>query len=128
MPEVVSKEQFIENGAKAIKMPITEFENKFNLKAEHIDWNHVGQSFNRLALERNIDVSKVHLPFSKNEYYTLAEQKLSMNQWQITEMLWNHYQPNKIWWVIVGVGLFSIISLTLYDRLIIRPRERKLQK
>jgi hypothetical protein len=51
-----------------------------------------------------------------------------MNHWEMTNMLWENYQPNKIWMVIVGIGMFSIISLSLYDRLIIRPRERRLQQ
>ena len=42
-------------------------------------------------------------------------------------MLWNTYNPNKIWYVIVGIGLFSIISLTIYDRLVIRPRENQIK-
>ena len=127
MPEVVSREQFIENGSKALNMPITEFENHFHLKAETIDWKQVGTAFHDFAAKKNIEVSQIHLPFSKNEYYTLAEQKLGMNHWEMTEMLWNNYQPNKIWWVIVGIGMFSIISLSLYDKFIIQPRERKLQ-
>jgi hypothetical protein len=128
MPAVVSREQFIENGSKALDMPITDFENKFNLKSETVDWNGVGKSFNQLAQQKNVDVSQIHLPFSKNEYYALAEQKLGMNHWEMTNMLWENYQPNKIWMVIVGIGMFSIISLSLYDRLIIRPRERRLQQ
>ena len=81
-----------------------------------------------MAQQKNVDVSQIHLPFSKNEYYALAEQKLGMNHWEMTNMLWENYQPNKIWMVIVGIGMFSIISLSLYDRLIIRPRERRLQQ
>ena len=126
MPEVVSREQFIEAGAKIMKMPITDFENQFQLKEEHINWHSVGESFHKMATEKNIDISAIHLPFSKNEYYALAEQKLGMSHWEMTNMLWENYHPNKIWMVIVGIGLFSIISLSLYDRLIIRPKERKL--
>ena len=33
MPNVVSKEQYIEQAAKALNMSISDFENKFNLKA-----------------------------------------------------------------------------------------------
>src|SRR5690606_6314974 len=44
MPEVVSPEEFIESGSKALKMPISDFEKQFNLKAEHLDWNSVGTS------------------------------------------------------------------------------------
>lgn len=126
MPNVVTPEQFMETGSKALNMPISQFEKQFDLKAEKVDWNTVGNSFREFAVEKGVDVSNVHLPFSKNEYFTLAEQKLGMDHWQMVDMLWETYNPNKIWYVIVGIGLFSIVTLTIYDRLIIRPREKRL--
>ncbi len=125
MPEVVTKEQFIEEGSKALNMSISAFEKQFNLKAETIDWAVVSNSLKDYATSKSIDISQVHLPFSKNEYFALAEQKLGMDHWQMVDMLWNTYNPNKIWFVIVGIGLFSIISLSIYDRFIIKPLERK---
>ncbi len=125
MPEVVSKEQFIEEGAKTLNISIAQFEQQFNLKAENIDWKSVSTALNEYALSKNIDISNVHLPFSKNEYFSLAEQKLQMTHWEMTDILWNTYDPNKIWYVIVGIGIFSIISLSIYDRLVVRPLEKK---
>lgn len=128
MPEVVSPEKFIETGSKELNMPISEFEKQFDLKAEKVDWASVGKSFNEFAASKGADVSHVHLPFSKNEYFTLAEQKLGMDHWQLVDMLWETYNPNKIWYVIFAIGMFSVISLTIYDRMVIRPRERKLKE
>lgn len=125
MPQVVTNEQFIEQGAKALNMSISSFENQFNLKADSVDWSIVGQSFKDYASSKAIDVSQIHLPFSKNEYFSLAEQKLGMGHWEMVDMLWNTYSPNKIWIVIVGIGLFSIFSLMIYDKLVIKPLERK---
>lgn len=127
MPEVVTNEQFIEQGSKALNMSISNFEKQFNLKAESVDWHVVSQSFKDFATSKSIDISQVHLPFSKNEYFALAEQKLGMSHWEMADMLWNTYNPNKIWFVIVGIGLFSIVSLTIYDRFIIKPLEKKTQ-
>lgn len=128
MPEVVTHEQFIESGSKALSMPISDFEKQFDLKAEKVDWATVETSFREFATTKGADISNVHLPFSKNEYFALAEQKLGMDHWQMVEMLWNTYNPNKIWYVIVGVGIFSVITLAIYDRMIIRPREKKLKE
>lgn len=125
MPQVVTNEQFIEQGSKALNMSISSFEKQFNLKAESVDWTVVGQSFKDYATNKAIDVSQIHLPFSKNEYFALAEQKLGMGHWEMVDMLWNTYNPNKIWFVIVGIGLFSIVSLMIYDKLVIKPLERK---
>lgn len=128
MPDVVTPEQFSSAGSKALNMSLTDFENKFGMKAEEINWDQVRNSFHQFANSKGIDVSEVPIAFSKNEYFTLAEQKLGMDHWQVVDMLWNTYNPNKIWYVIVGIGLFSIVTLAIYDRMIIRPREKKLKE
>ncbi|MCC9042509.1 MFS transporter [Myroides sp. M-43] len=125
MPEVVTHEQFMEQGAKILNMSLSAFEKQFNLKANSVDWQQVAISFKEYASTKSIDISQVHFPFSKNEYFALAEQKLGMSHWDMVDMLWNTYNPNKIWYIIFGIGMFSVITLIAYDRLVIRPLERK---
>lgn len=127
MPEVVSKEEFIEKGSNALGMSIRDFESTFDLKNENLDWNAIGSSFSELAASKGIDISDVHLPFSKGEYFALAEQKLGMGHWEVVDMLWATYNPNKIWFVIVGIGIFSIVTLSLYNKLVIKPLEKQKQ-
>ncbi len=125
MPEVVSSNEFIEQGSKALGLSLTDFENKFNLKAEHVDWPSAIQSFKDFAASKGINIANIHTPFSKNEYFALAEQKLGMTHWDMANMLWQNYNPNKIWYVVCAIGVFSVITLSLYDRFVIRPREQK---
>ena len=126
MPKVVSSTEFIEAGSKVLGMSITDFENQFNLKAEVVDWPAAINSFKEFALSKSIDISNVSTPFSKNDYFALAEQKLGLGHWEMASMLWESYNPNKIWYVVFGIGMFSVVTLSLYDRLIIRPREKKM--
>ncbi|MDO5655094.1 MAG: MFS transporter [Flavobacteriaceae bacterium] len=128
MPKVVSKEKFMEEGAAATHMSISEFENLLQLNVDNPDYQKIGENFRQYANENNLDISGINLPFSKNDYFALAEQKLGMTHWEMVDMLWETYQPNKIWMVIFGIGIFSIITLSLYDRFIIRPREKKLNQ
>ncbi len=72
---------------------------------------------------RGIEMPEVTENFTKNDYFSLAEEKLGMSHWEMTNMLWENYNPNKLWYVIVGIGVFTIIALTVYDRMVIRPRE-----
>jgi len=125
MPEVISKEQYIEEASKALKMSISAFEKQFHLKQDHIEWATVGQKVNEFAASKGIDVSTIQLPFSKGEYFTLAEQKLGMSHWDMTQMLWDTYQPNKLWLVIFGIGMISVIALLIYDKMVIKPLEVK---
>ena len=63
--------------------------------------------------------------FSKNDYFASASEKLGMTQNEMTQFIWDTYNPNKIWYFIVGIGVVTIIALTVYDRLVIRPKEAK---
>ena len=74
---------------------------------------------------RGIKMPEVTTDFSKNQYYDLAAQKLNMEKWEMTRMLWDNYNPNKIWYVIVGIGVVTILALAVYDKMVIRPREAK---
>ena len=73
---------------------------------------------------RGIEMPEITDTFTKNDYFTLAEQKLGMGHWEMTNMLWTNYNPNKLWYVIVGIGIITIIALSIYDKMVIKPREK----
>ncbi|MFB6340131.1 MFS transporter [Saccharicrinis sp. FJH62] len=76
---------------------------------------------------RGIAMPEITQTFTKNDYFASASQKLGMTQNEMTQFLWDHYQPNKIWYVITGIGIVTILALVIYDRLVIRPKEAKLK-
>ncbi len=73
---------------------------------------------------RNIAMPEMNAQFSKNDYYTMAGEKLGMTPHQITEMLWNNYHPHKIAYVIVAIGIVTVLALYIYDRMVIKPKEK----
>ncbi len=73
---------------------------------------------------RGIQMPEVTKDFSKNDYFALASEKLGMSEVDMTQFIWENYQPNKIWYVIVGIGIVTILALSFYDRMVIRPREK----
>ncbi|PIE89526.1 MAG: MFS transporter [Acidobacteria bacterium] len=78
--------------------------------------------------KRGIDMPQVGAEFSKNDYFKLAAEKLGMTYNEMTEMVWTTYNPNKIWYVIVGIGVFTILALSIYDYKVVRPREKRAQE
>lgn len=74
--------------------------------------------------KRNIVMPEITDSFSKNQYYELAAQKLGMTQTEMTQMLWNTYQPNKIWWVIALIGTVTVVAMIIYNQLVVKPREK----
>jgi len=125
MPKVVNKEEYIENASATLGLTIKNFEQQFQIKTSNTDWQLVNSKVTEYALSKGIDVSQLHVPFSKSEYFTLAETKLNMSHWELTNMLWNTYQPNKIWYVVFGVGIVSVVAILIYDRFVVRPLEKK---
>jgi len=75
--------------------------------------------------KRAIGMPEISHEFTKNDYFSLASEKLNMTQVQMTQMIWDSYQPNKIWYVIVGIGVVTIAALVIYDRMVIRPNDKK---
>ena len=76
--------------------------------------------------KRAIDMPEISKVFTKNNYFSEASEKLGMTQNEMTQMIWDSYQPNKIWYVIVGIGIVTILALFIYDRLIVRHREKQI--
>jgi len=74
-------------------------------------------------LNRGLEMPKISENFSKNQYFALASEKLEMTQTQMTQLIWDTYQPNKIWYVIVGIGVVTIAALFIYDNLVIKRKE-----
>ena len=72
---------------------------------------------------RGIEMPEISQSFTKNDYFALASQKLNMGQWEMTQMLWDGYNPNKIWYVIIAIAIVTIVALSVYDKLVIKPRE-----
>jgi dipeptide/tripeptide permease len=72
---------------------------------------------------RGIDMPEITQEFTKNNYFASASEKLGMTEIEMTQFIWDSYNPNKIWYVIVGIGVVTILALTVYDRIVIRPKE-----
>ncbi len=72
---------------------------------------------------RGISMPEIAQGFTKNDYYALASEKLGMTENQMTQFIWDNYDPNRIWYVISGIGVITILALFIYDRVVIRHKE-----
>lgn len=75
--------------------------------------------------KKAIEMPEITTEFTKNDYFALASNKLNITQNEMTQLIWDTYNPNKIWYVIVAIGVVTILALTIYDRMVIRPKEAK---
>ncbi len=54
---------------------------------------------------------------SINDNFLALAEKMNMTTNELTNYLWDKYEPSSIWMVIFGVGLVAVIALFLYDKL-----------
>ncbi len=123
--EILTKEEFTNKAANALDMPISEVTDKFIPSGiDTSNWSPIIKSIQKYASENEIKLGELGGTFSKNDYFALASEKLDMTQTQMTQLIWDTYNPNKIWYVIVAIGIVTILALTIYDRMVIRPKEK----
>jgi len=69
--------------------------------------------------KRGLEISE---NLSQNEYFNQAAQSMNMNSTELTNYLWTTYNPSKIWYVILAIGLFAVVALYFYDRLLLNKK------
>lgn len=57
--------------------------------------------------------------FTQNDYINRASELLQINKEDLTVMLWQKYNPSKIWIIFTIIGVATVAGLFLYDRFII---------
>lgn len=69
--------------------------------------------------KRGLEISE---GLSQNEYFNQAAASMNMNPNELTNYLWTTYNPSKIWYVILAIGLFAVVALYLYDRFLLNKK------
>ena len=72
--------------------------------------------------KRGLDIPAISKDFSATEYFNRAGELMGMNQNELTQFLWNTYNPDNIWYVILAIGLFAVIALYFYDKLLLNKK------
>ncbi|WP_303921556.1 MFS transporter [Draconibacterium sediminis] len=56
--------------------------------------------------------------FTKNDFFAQAADKMNMTQVELTNYLWQSYNPSNIWMAFSGIAVSAVIFLWLYDRFV----------
>ncbi|MBT3243251.1 MAG: MFS transporter [Bacteroidetes bacterium] len=76
---------------------------------------------NEVALQ-GLDIQAISETFTQNDFFNRAGELMGMNQLELTDYLWQTYNPSKIWYVVFGIGIATVILLWLYDKLLLRSK------
>ncbi len=63
--------------------------------------------------------------FSKSDYIHKAAEMMGVSQKQLTQILWDKYNPSKIWIIFTAIGLTTVALLFVYDRFLLPKLSRK---
>ncbi|MCF6366481.1 MAG: MFS transporter [Bacteroidales bacterium] len=71
---------------------------------------------------RGLSIPEISGNFTQKDYYAKAEQLLGMNQQDLTQFLWDTYDPTKVMYIFAGIGIITAVLLLLYDKLILKSK------
>lgn len=70
--------------------------------------------------KRGLEISQ---SLSQNAYFDQAASQMGMTPKELTNFLWKTYEPSKIWIILLGIGLFAVVALFLYDKLMMKEKK-----
>ena len=73
--------------------------------------------------KRGLEIPEISSNFSQNDYFNKAAELMGMSHQQLTDYLWNTYNPSKIWMVFSAIGVVTILGLLLYDKFILGGKD-----
>ena len=73
--------------------------------------------------QRGYNIPDISENFTQTDYYLKAQELFGMDGKQITDYLWDTYNPSSVWIQYAGLAFSAAILLFLYDRYILRSRK-----
>ncbi len=58
--------------------------------------------------------------FTKNDLTNLACEKLGKTDIELTQYLWETYNPNSIWYVFTAIGMLTVVGMLIYNKFILK--------
>ncbi len=77
----------------------------------------------RAVAEKGFDIPEVSDSFTQSDYFARAQELFGMDNLQLTQYLWDTYNPSKVWILFAATAVTASILLFMYDRFILRGRE-----
>ncbi len=70
--------------------------------------------------KRGLSITEISEGFSKNDYWNKAMDLTGMNSVELTNYIWQNYNPSKIWVLYASIAFGAVIALYFYDRFILK--------
>jgi len=74
---------------------------------------------------KGVNVPELSESFTKTDLYEMGQMELNMNAREMTQYLWDTYEPSSIWLIFTGIGVGCFVLLFVYDRFILKSKKQK---
>jgi len=75
--------------------------------------------------ERGIELPEISKEFTQNQYFEEAAKQMGMAKVELTQYLWDTYNPSSIWYIFSAIGIATIIGLFIYDKIVLKSSKSK---
>ncbi|MCL1821713.1 MAG: MFS transporter [Prolixibacteraceae bacterium] len=68
---------------------------------------------------RGLNFPEYSETFTKNDFFRQAAEQMNMTVGELTNFLWDKFQPGNIWYIFTGIAVLTVVLLWIYDRYIV---------
>jgi dipeptide/tripeptide permease len=72
---------------------------------------------------RGLQLPEISDTFTQNDYFNKAGEMTGMNQQELSDFLWTTYEPSRVLYIFVGIGLITAVLLLVYDKTVLKSNK-----
>ncbi len=68
---------------------------------------------------KNYDLPEISATYTQNDFFVESTNILNLTNNELTQILWDSYNPAKIWYIFAFIGIGTTIALLIYNKIIL---------
>ncbi len=72
--------------------------------------------------ERGLEIPEISKNFTQNQFFEEAAKQMNFSSTELTQYLWDTYNPSQIWYIFSAIGIATVIGLLIYDKFILKNK------
>lgn len=81
----------------------------------------------RAIEEKGFSIQPISEQFSQTQYFERAQDLFGMDGHQLTQYLWDTYNPSSVWVLFTGIAVTASLLLILYDKFILKGQANEVE-
>lgn len=77
----------------------------------------------KAVAEKGFEIPEISESFTQTDYFNRAQELFGVDAQQLTQYLWDTYNPSRVWVLFTAIAIAASVMLYLYDRLILKGKD-----